>query len=239
MSALSYLSFPVLWAQANASPLPPSLRTALVWLQAFGEPTVTIPGFFAGPLIWLKVVSLFCLLGWIGSWLATAIRERNVGKGSWIDIAALVAVVGVVGTMLLRVLETSGRIPIYKIAGIYTVTLLASICVTLLFLWIETAIWVAIRKNGRTSDTLILLGLHVALALGIGVGLLLRYDYNVRITGTTNTAASWADGISTGARFSATYMGYVVKIRDQIQKLGELYNVRARRLYANARLRET
>ncbi|MGE3822513.1 MAG: hypothetical protein AB7I30_24115, partial [Isosphaeraceae bacterium] len=80
---------------------------------------------------------------------------------------------------------------------------------------------------------------HVALALGIGVGLLLRYDYNVRITGTTNIAASWADGISTGARFSATYMGYVVMIRVLFQLLGELFNVRARRLFAIARLSVT
>lgn len=239
MSALSLISIPMLWAQAPVSPLPPSLRTAMLWFQAFGEPTVTIPGFFAGPLIWLKVISLFCLLGWIGSWLAAALRERNIGKGSWVDIAALVAIVGVIATTLLGVLERSERIPIHKIGGVYTVTLLGASCAALLFLWVETAIWTAIRRQGRTSDLWILVGLHFGLALGIGLGFLLRYDYNSRIANTTNPVASWTEGITTGARFSATYMGYVVMARVLLQLLVEFFNLRGRRLYAIARLTVT
>ena len=57
--------------------------------------------------------------------------------------------------VLLSVLEGTGRIPIYKISGIYTVTLLGVIFGTVLFLWVEKGVWSVIRKAGTKVDQVV------------------------------------------------------------------------------------
>jgi hypothetical protein len=208
----------------------------MTWLFLLGEPTITLPGLLGGLITWLKVVSLFCLVGWVVSWLATALKERTVARGNWLDVAALVALVGVVGTMLLRVLETTGKVPVYKIAGVYTVTLLALLCGAILFLWVEGALWSAIRKTGRRGDALVLVGVHLALAVGVGVGFAAREAANRLIVGTTQQQLGFWEGLIYGARMSATYMGYVVLVRVGWHVLAEVVSVRWRRLYAIAKV---
>src|SRR5690242_11196708 len=118
MSLLS--SLPLLWSQEV--PLggirTGFLRTVFAWLLIFGEPTMTIPGLWGALITWLKVVSLFCLLGWVAAWLSSAFKERVVARGGWLDVAALVAVIGVPVTMLLRVLETTHRLPALRLGGL-------------------------------------------------------------------------------------------------------------------------
>ena len=86
MSALNFL--PWLWAQQGIAGLPQRLRGAMAWLFVFGEPNFTIPGNTplsgdsAGLITWLKVVSLFCLLGWVASWVAAALKDRAAGPGA-------------------------------------------------------------------------------------------------------------------------------------------------------------
>ena len=145
MSAMS--SLPVLWGQMFLPGIPEAYRKFVGWLYVYGEPMATIYGtnwtdaLMGGLITWVKVISLFCLLGWVVSWLSTALKDRTVARGDWLDIAALAASIGGVGTMLIRVMESTHRIPIYKIAGVYTVSLLTGLCLVIFFLWVEKAIW--------------------------------------------------------------------------------------------------
>src|SRR5881227_238157 len=59
----------LLWGQASPSGVPAFVQNAIGWLHLFGEPMRTIYGttwttaLLGGLLTWVKVVSLFCLLG--------------------------------------------------------------------------------------------------------------------------------------------------------------------------------
>src|SRR5262249_854872 len=120
--------------------------------------------------------------------------------------------------------------------GIYTVTLLAVLCGATLLLWVEAAIWSAVRKLGRRADVLVLLGIHLGLALGVAVGLVMRSAINKLVVGTSQPGVSWWDGLIFGVRMSGTYMGYVVLARVAYQVLGELLSIRWRRVYSIAKL---
>jgi ABC-type transport system involved in multi-copper enzyme maturation permease subunit len=222
--------------------VPGRFRSLVAWLYVFGEPMANTYGttwwqaLQSGLILWVKVLSLFCLLGWVVSWLATALKERTVARGSWLDFAALGAVVLGVVTMLLRVLESTQRIPIYKIAGVYTVTLLTALCVAVFFLWIETALWSAIAKSGRRADYLVLVGIHLALLLGLAVAFEIRSAANTIAANSTIPPMTWNEALVVGARIGATYMGYVVLLRVALVVLGELFAIRARRLYSIAKL---
>jgi ABC-type transport system involved in multi-copper enzyme maturation permease subunit len=236
------LMFPVLWAQAFLQGVPSKFRVLIGWLYVLGDPTVMLPPdttfhLLLGALIsWLKVVSLICLFGWTLSWLSAALKEKAVGRIGPLDIAALVALVGIVGTVLLRVLETNKQFPVYKIGGVYTVTLLALLWAAVLFVWVEAALWSTVRKLGRRPDALVLLGVHLGLAIGLAYGFLVRGAYNAAVAGTTQQTLSFAEGLVVGARMSLTYMGYFVLVRVAWHVLTELFAVRFRRLYAIAKL---
>src|SRR4051794_32875116 len=147
MSVLS--SIPLFWSQMTLQRLPAWLRPTISWLYLFGEPAFSIPGLLGGLITWIKVISLFCLLGWVVSWLVTALKERGVARRRWLDIAALVAIVGGMGTVLLRVLETTGRLSVVNLGPISLVTLLALICFGVVFLWVEAGLWSVIRRLGH------------------------------------------------------------------------------------------
>jgi hypothetical protein len=229
-------ALPLLWGQMFLQGVPDRLKSLMTWLFLLGEPTVTMPGFLGALITWLKVVSLFCLLGWVCSWVASALRERKVARLSWLDIAALAAVGGGAVTMLIRVLETTQRILIYKLAGIYTVTLLTVICGAVLFVWVEHAIWSTVRRLGRRSDILVLVGIHLALLVGLGFGVGVHQAANRMVAGTTTPALPWADALAYGLRMSATYMGYVVLAKVALLVAAEAAAVRWRRLYAIAKV---
>ena len=238
----AYFPLPVIWFQGFLQWVSPSYRTVLTWLFLLGEPNTMFPAMswsralLAGLLTWGKVISLFCLVGWVAAWLVTAVKERTVGRGNWLDIAAFIALFGVIGTVVLTVLEQNHLIPVYKIAGIYTVRLLAVVFLALLLLWVETALWSAIRKAGNKIDVLVLLGIHLALAGGVLFGFTVRTGWNVATAGTTQPAMSWWDALNLGLRLSGTYMGFVVLFRVFTQVVGEVFAVRWRRLYAIAKV---
>src|SRR4051794_3342248 len=157
MSVLSF--FPLVWSQMVIQQLPAWLRPTISWLYLLGEPSVSVPGLLGGLITWVQGISLFCLLGWGVSWLTTALKERGVARGGWLDIAALVAVVGGLGTVLLRVLETTGRLAEIRLGPISLVTLLAFLCGGVVFAWVEAGLWGAIRRLGRGSDLGVLFGI--------------------------------------------------------------------------------
>src|SRR6266576_2789514 len=107
MSALA--SLPLLWSQVFLPGVPERLRGLIAWMLLLGEPSLTTHGLVGGLLSWVKVLSLFCLLGWVVSWVTTALKERTAARGNWLDIAALLALVGGLVAMVLNVMEATGR----------------------------------------------------------------------------------------------------------------------------------
>jgi len=181
------------------------------------------------------VVSLFCLLGWVAAWLSSAFKERIVARGGWLDVAALVAGIGIPVTVLLRVLETTQRIPALHLGGLSVVTLLTAACLIVLFAWAESGLWRTIRRLGRRADALVFIGLHLGLALGVTVGLVL-WRSSSTLDPAVQQGPSWQDAVFYGVRLSATYMGYVVFLRVLGLVARELVSVRWRRLSAIARV---
>ena len=215
-----------LWAQASGPALPAPLLNFLKWMFVLGEPTVTQSGALAGPITWMKVIGLFCLLGWASAWVVTAIKERAVRKAPWLDVLALLAVIGMMGSVLLRVLETTKRIPILHVSGQLATSLLGAVCALVIVVWAERLIWSVILRLGKLSDRLVLGGMHLALAAGVGVSFVLFR------TGTH--VIMWQDALVQGARLGATYMGFVVLFHVAWLMATEMFAMRWRRLYSIA-----
>ena len=95
----SFLTIPLLWAQAGAAdaagagdPAGDSQEPC----SGFSSPASRrsrCPAWLGGLLTWLKAIGLLCLVGWLGSWLVTAIKERVVGRGKWYDYVAVAALI--------------------------------------------------------------------------------------------------------------------------------------------------
>jgi hypothetical protein len=224
-------SFP-LFAQAQPSATPPGLPAWLAafleWLYVFGEVSVTVNGVWGPPLTWLKVVGLFCLVGWVGSWVLNSARQRGMAppvRQSTL-IAILVAIGLGVAATLLQVLAQTNRLKLVPIAGFSVSQLLGLACGFLIFVLIERALWSNIRRTGRTTDQIVLAGLHLALGVGLLVGLLAA-----RFGGFGGTAQG---GLIEGARLGATYMGFVTLAWVATLLAREAIAVRGRRLYAIA-----
>ena len=175
----SLLALPLLWAQAGAAnpaaqEFPKWLRNALVWLFLYGEPGFSPGGLLGGWLTWIKAISLLCLVGWVGSWLVTAIKERYLARGGWLDYAALGALFLIPITVLIRTLQAAKQVPDLAIGSLPVTTLLAYVVLVVLALWIEVGIWRTIRRFGRGPDILVFFGIHLALVLGLAVGILIQ-----------------------------------------------------------------
>src|SRR5262249_18738282 len=110
-------------------PITPEVMNVLAWLYLFGDPPQTHRNvLLAGFLAWLKVISLLCLVGWSFSWLVVGIKERVVGRGAWHDYLAVAVLVAGLVTVLLRVLESVHRIPVYFIGPVPVTSLTLMAC---------------------------------------------------------------------------------------------------------------
>ena len=228
------LSFPVIWSQAAFSGIPEWTRRLLL----LGEPTLTLPGPFGALFTWIKVLSLFCLMGWVFAWVTSALKERSITRPQLLDVAALVALFGCLVPLMLSVLESTGRLKLPLVGGISPATLLALVFGLVIFAWVETVLWSTIRRIGNRWDLMVLAGVHLALLLGVGVGYSLEYHVmkNAVAQGARpEMIPTWRDAVIFGARLSATYMGYVVLVRVVGLVLAEVSAVRRRRLYAIGR----
>jgi hypothetical protein len=236
MSALASIS--QLWSQAVALATPEWLRPTLLWLYLFGSTDVSVPGLVGGLIYWFKVVSLFCLIGWVVSWLVTAFKERLIAGGK-LDIAALVGILGGIATLLLHQLVLSERMPRVMLGPISLVALLGLVSLALVVLWIEAGLWRAILRLGRGAELTVLVGMHAAMGFGLVLGFndfIQMVHQSVAPQPGDVGGMSWKNGLILGARLGLTYMGYVVLVRVAWSALRELVNVRIRRLLAIARL---
>jgi hypothetical protein len=250
MSAL-LLSFPLLWAQAvqppaPAPPLPviPFTRETLIrlnWLVLWSDPAVTNNDLTGALLTWLKAISLVCLVCWVVSWLVMGVRQGVVGRGRWFDYLGLAALILTPITVMVRVLESVQRLPVYSIAGIPVSTLMVFAFVLLFALWAEVGIARTISRFGRKLDFLVFAGLHAALALGLALGVYLEQKGFLPVVMLMRGILqqpkfTWREGLFYGVQMGATYMGYVVMARVAMLLLTELFAIRGRRLYSIARL---
>jgi len=213
----SLLALPLLWAQTSAAnpaaeEVPRWLRNTLLWLFLYGEPMFQTGGLLGGWLTWIKGISLLCFVGWIGSWLIKAIKEGYLARGRWYDYVALVALLLIPFSVMVKTLETTKQLQVYKVAAIPLAALVTYVALFVLALWAEVGLWRTIRRYGRYPDILVLLGIHLALIVGLAVGVLMqRYAFLPMLTLDAKT--TWTDGLVYGARLSAIYMGYVILLR--------------------------
>ncbi|MBX6311829.1 MAG: hypothetical protein IRY99_02745 [Isosphaeraceae bacterium] len=236
-ASLSLPLLPWLWAQAGPNPsvVPPAW---LEWLYVWGEPSVTDERWFGGPITWLKVVGLFCLLGWTASRILAAFKERRSARAGPFDIAAVAALIGALLAVALQVLQTSKQLPTWQLGGISLVSILAGACGLILFAWVEKALWVDLRRARRTDDRWVLAGIHLALILGLVAGWLrIGYAHRAALAaGDTKLAESYnlLLALNLGGRMAATYMGLVVLAQVAFVLAREVLALRPRRLYAIA-----
>jgi uncharacterized membrane protein YhdT len=236
----------LLWAQAPA-PAPTPLRLEIAretlirlrWLFLFSDPAATSNNLAGGLLTWLKVMSLICLVCWIVSWLVTGVKQGLVGRGRWFDYLGIAALLLTPVTVLIRVLESVKRLPIYSVAGMPVSTMLVLAFTVLYVIWAEIGIARTIRRLGTVFDSLVFIGIHVALAVGMAVGFYVQqngYLPLVMAMPGPQVQFTWREGLIYGARIGVTYMGYIVFVRIALLLFTEVIAVRGRRLYSIARL---
>ena len=219
------------------APIPgfPTWLSALVhWLFLWGEPSFTANDYgpvFGSLITWFKVVGLFALIGWLLSWVVAAFRGRNQARADWLDIAAAVAIGGCLLSVVLDTLITSKQLPEMGIRGVTAPTILALACGATILAWTERALWSAIRRFGRGSDTAVYVGIHLAVVAGIVLAGIMSMAGNGQALGSPNIAYSLVQGV----RLGATYMGFVVLAKVAVMLAPELFAMRPRRLYAIAR----
>ncbi len=241
----SLVALPLVWAQAGtaaasaaapaAPQIPDWLRSLLLWLFLYGELAFNAGGLIGGWMTWIKAISILCLVGWIGSWLVTAVKEGHLLRGRVYDFVALAAALLIPISVLIRTLESQAVISPLNIGPVGVASLLAYLAFLLLAAWVEIGLWGTIRRYGRGTDLLVLAGIHLALLLGLAVGSTMQ-GYGFLPTMTPTSQTTWADGLVYGARLSATYMGYVILLKILGMFAYELFAVRGRRLFSIARL---
>ena len=237
------ISVPWAWAQMltlNVQGLPDWAKGPVMWTVAIGDPTLTVPAWWGGLLTWVKIVGILCLIAWVFSWVAAALRERTAGRGSWVDFVGLAGLgVGLVAVVL-QTRITLGLMKPGMAAGQPVVSLLAYFFGVCALIWIEWTLWSTIRsvgkkKGGAGLDLAVLVGLHLAIVLTAGVMFILRRAV-AAMAATPAEIPSWAEMFVYGARLCATYMGFVVFASVVYKLVGELVALRARRIYGIGRV---
>ena len=249
MTAL-YLCLPMLLAQAPApaaaaaanAPAVPFTREALAafsWLVLWSDPTMTSNDLTGGMLTWLKAISLVCLVCWVASWLLIGVKQGLIGRGLWFDYIGVAALILTPITVMLRVLESVKRVPIYSVASMPVSSLLVIAFSLLFVIWAEIGLARTVRRLGGALDMVLFVGLHLALALGIAIGVMIEQQGFLPFVmqfGGPQAKFTWREGVIYGVRIGATYMGYAVFLRVAVLLLTEVVAVRGRRLYAIARV---
>lgn len=216
------LLFLPLLAQAEPSPVPAWLQ----WLFIWGDPGFTDGRWIGAPITWMKVVGLFCLMGWTLAWVVSATRIRGILPYRRPGLALLGTglILGLLSAVV-QVLDQTGRLKLGGLGGVSAGAILGWASIGFLVLWVEVLLWSVIRRLGQTGDLLVLVGIHLALALGVAVGYLIQKTGGV-------AEPNWPLALASGARMGATYMGLIVLARVALLLLREVSAVRFRRLYS-------
>jgi len=214
-------------SQLSSGP-PAWLATALHWMIVWGDPGRTIEGFWGPVLTFTKIVGLFSLLAWVGGWVVGAIKDRHAPKVRWLDTAALVSILGCLAAVTIGVLESTKRVRQINVGGLSLAGLVGLPFAAVLFAWVERALWMTIGRLGKRIDLVVLGGVHLALAFGVATVFLLQWSEAGRM--------QWQGAIIIGAQLGATYMGLVVLLRVAGLLGAEVLALRARRLYAIAKI---
>ncbi len=223
-------------AEARAAmmmqPIPESAFPNLFqrWLLIYGEPGETVTSWWGPFLTWLKVVSLVSLVGWIGSWVVTATKERPArSRMAPFDYVGAVGLLGILAAVLIGVLQRTGRIGPLAVSGQPLGALMGLVFGAIVLAWIEKSIWSSIRRFGSKGDAVVLVLAHVALAAGVATA----FSLSPQVLARSGVGATgWRGGLVLGFRLGATFMGYVVLARVVQLMLIELAGVRFRRLYS-------
>jgi ABC-type transport system involved in multi-copper enzyme maturation permease subunit len=254
----------LLWAQqapaaAGQPQAPPAISDTLWWLLVWGEPGVTDERWFGGLITWAKVVGLFSLLAWVLVYVVNTLRAstaegRQRGTGALGKAAAFLGVIAVLflGSVLLQVLEQTGRVRLPKIGlgqggAIGVAGALATGLGIVLALWAEAVLWWGLARR-REPGPLVLAGaLHLVLALGLVVGFLLPSQFIQGLFAMEGLwrpdpdnpvppayLTGWSGHVLQGLRLGATYAGLVVLLYLGVKIAGEATHLRWRRLYAIA-----
>ena len=190
--------------------VPAAWAPTVKWLFVLGEPGISIPGVAGGLITWIKVVGLFALLAWLLSWVIASYRTRIKVQADWLDIAAGVALLGCVGSVVLNVLQSTGRLKPATISGVSLSTLILLACGAVILLWTERSLWTSIRRLGKFSDALVALGIHLAVVLGIVIAYLIL-GAQAGVPGSNMAGyVAYGHAVVNGVRLGATYMGFVV-----------------------------
>ena len=107
-------------------PISPATALNLMKFILWSDPTLTSNDLFGAVLTWVKAMSLVCLVCWIAAWLFTGIKQGVVGRGRWFDYFGVAALVLTPLSVMIRVLESVKRLPVYSIAGVPVSTLCSS-----------------------------------------------------------------------------------------------------------------
>ena len=118
--------------------------------------------------------------------------------------------------MLIRVLESVKRLPVYYIARLPVSTTLVLLFTILYMIWAEIGIARTIRRLGSVFDSLVFIGIHAALVFGLAVGFYVQQNGYLPLVMAMmgpQVEFTWREGLIYGARIGLTYMGYIVFVR--------------------------
>ncbi len=230
MFGASSLSFLAVLGQTNAAAAPATAPPSwLLWLIVWGNPSLTVQGLGGGMITWLKVVGIFCLVGWVTSWLIASLKQprRDAPTFGILDMGAIAGLLFGILAVVVRVMVDSQRLP----AGLgQAPTILGILAVLALFLWVEARMWGVLMRLGKGADRLLLLGLH----LSLGLGFLAAFVMDSLVRRATNTPSDLVYTLTQGARMGVTFGGLLVFVRVLMLVLPEVWRIRSRRLYAIA-----
>ena len=178
----SLLALPLLWAQAGAAdPAARDVPEVVAKCLALALPLRASPR--SSPAACWAAGSpgsrrSACSAWWAGSAPGWSPRSRNgyLGRGRWYDFVALVAVIVIPVTVLLRTLEAAKQVADLDARRLRPACRPGRFSVPWSS-WLSgsrSGIWRTIRRFGRYPDILVLVGIHLALVLGLAVGLLMQ-----------------------------------------------------------------
>ena len=219
-------------AQADAAAATPQAASWLMnfmgWVYLLGDPAITTKGLLGSLLTWLKIIGLFSLVAWIGARVLQAIKDR-------ISLPALsgLAAAGLVGgliSILLQVLQSTGRLALPIIGGVSPAIILAILSIIAVVVWLEATLWISMSRRESPGDKLLLIAMHIALAFGMFSGIYIVQNY----ASTQGIKISILEGIQQGSRMGLTFMGYTALAMLGFRLLQELRRVNPIRTMAIA-----